>query len=370
MRSTPPLGIERMGAYSALVALCASGLPAVELLDVLADRLRAAVPHAIGCWSLTDPWTMLNTVSIERDIPFGAYMRVLDYDLEGEDFATMREIARSDSPVWTIHEATGGEPQRSLRMRNVAMPMGLASELRAVFRTGQACWGTACMVRGQDALGFSAVEVQFMIGLSDHIAHGLRSALLFDAARADELSGVEAPGMIVLAGDNSIDSLTVEAQRWLHQIPPDRAPARELPTVIYDVVRCARAAIQQRLGVPPARARVRLLSGHWLSIHAARLREPDGNSGRTAVMLEPTRPAQLAPLMFELHDLTDRERQVVQLLVRGLGTDDIARALWISEHTVRDHTKNVFAKLRVTSRPELTAKLYYDHATLTCVGSA
>lgn len=67
---------------------------------------------------------------------------MLDYDLEGEDFATMREIARRDSPVWTIHEATGGEPQRSLRMRNVAMPMGLASELRAVFRTGQACWGT------------------------------------------------------------------------------------------------------------------------------------------------------------------------------------------------------------------------------------
>lgn len=84
----------------------------------------------------------------------------------------MREIARRDSPVWTIHEATGGEPQRSLRMRNVAMPMGLASELRAVFRTGQACWGTACMVRGQDALGFSAVEVQFMIGLSDHMRTG------------------------------------------------------------------------------------------------------------------------------------------------------------------------------------------------------
>lgn len=75
MRSTPPLGIERMGAYSALVALCASGLPPVELLDVLAERLRAAVPHAIGCWSLTDPWTMLNTVSIERDTVWGLHAR-------------------------------------------------------------------------------------------------------------------------------------------------------------------------------------------------------------------------------------------------------------------------------------------------------
>jgi hypothetical protein len=30
-------------------------------------------------------------------------------------------------------------------------------------------------------------------------------------------------------------------------------------------------------------------------------------------------------------------------------------------HTVRDHTKAIFAKLGVTSRPELTAMLYHDH---------
>lgn len=66
MKSTPALGSEHTSVRAALVALCASGLPAVELLDALGDRLRAVVPHAIGCWSLTDPWTMLNTVSIAR----------------------------------------------------------------------------------------------------------------------------------------------------------------------------------------------------------------------------------------------------------------------------------------------------------------
>jgi DNA-binding CsgD family transcriptional regulator len=32
----------------------------------------------------------------------------------------------------------------------------------------------------------------------------------------------------------------------------------------------------------------------------------------------------------------------------------------LSRHTVRDHTKAVFAKLGVASRPELTAKLLAD----------
>jgi DNA-binding CsgD family transcriptional regulator len=74
-------------------------------------------------------------------------------------------------------------------------------------------------------------------------------------------------------------------------------------------------------------------------------------------MIEPARRAELAPIVVELFGLTDRERQVTELLVRGLATDEIAQSLWLSRHTVRDHVKTIFAKLDVASRPELTAKL-------------
>jgi DNA-binding CsgD family transcriptional regulator len=43
--------------------------------------------------------------------------------------------------------------------------------------------------------------------------------------------------------------------------------------------------------------------------------------------------------------LTTRERGVAQLLTRGAGTDEEARVLWISRHTVRDHVKAIYAKL-------------------------
>jgi DNA-binding CsgD family transcriptional regulator len=80
-----------------------------------------------------------------------------------------------------------------------------------------------------------------------------------------------------------------------------------------------------------------------------------------AVVLEPGRRGDLAPLIVELYELTERERQVTQLLVRGMPIDEIARSLWITQHTVRNHTKAIFAKLGVSSRPELTAMLYHDH---------
>jgi DNA-binding NarL/FixJ family response regulator len=48
--------------------------------------------------------------------------------------------------------------------------------------------------------------------------------------------------------------------------------------------------------------------------------------------------------------LTARELEVLLLLDEHLGTDQIARRLFISEHTVRSHVKSLLAKLRVSSR--------------------
>ena len=50
--------------------------------------------------------------------------------------------------------------------------------------------------------------------------------------------------------------------------------------------------------------------------------------------------------------LTARELEVLLLLDQRLGTDEIAKRLFISEHTVRSHVKSLLAKLRVSSRRE------------------
>ena len=50
--------------------------------------------------------------------------------------------------------------------------------------------------------------------------------------------------------------------------------------------------------------------------------------------------------------LTDREREVLDLLARGLDNRRIARELVLSDKTVRNHVSNVLAKLEVADRAE------------------
>ena len=50
--------------------------------------------------------------------------------------------------------------------------------------------------------------------------------------------------------------------------------------------------------------------------------------------------------------LSARELEVLLLLDEHLGTDQIAKRLFISEHTVRSHVKNLLHKLNVSSRRE------------------
>jgi DNA-binding NarL/FixJ family response regulator len=52
------------------------------------------------------------------------------------------------------------------------------------------------------------------------------------------------------------------------------------------------------------------------------------------------------------HTLSAREVEVLLLLDEHLGTDEIAKRLFISEHTVRSHVKSLLRKLGVSSRRE------------------
>jgi DNA-binding NarL/FixJ family response regulator len=55
--------------------------------------------------------------------------------------------------------------------------------------------------------------------------------------------------------------------------------------------------------------------------------------------------------------LSAREVEVLLLLDEHLGTDEIAKRLFISEHTVRSHVKSLLRKLSVSSRREALEQL-------------
>jgi DNA-binding CsgD family transcriptional regulator len=85
----------------------------------------------------------------------------------------------------------------------------------------------------------------------------------------------------------------------------------------------------------------------------------DGDDALTAVLIEPLSAAELAPLVAIAHGLSEREREVTQLVARGLSTAAIAERLVLSTWTVQDHLKRIFAKLGVSNRGELVAQVFF-----------
>jgi DNA-binding CsgD family transcriptional regulator len=123
----------------------------------------------------------------------------------------------------------------------------------------------------------------------------------------------------------------------------------------------ARAIAEEReYGV--ARARLRsAATGQWLVCHATCLRAADGQPGTIALVIEPARAAEIAPIIVEAYDLSPREQDITRLIAQGAGTAEIAGRLYLSTHTIRDYVKTIFDKVGVSSRGELVAKLFAEH---------
>jgi DNA-binding NarL/FixJ family response regulator len=149
--------------------------------------------------------------------------------------------------------------------------------------------------------------------------------------------------------------------RWLAELS-DWPRGSGLPQAVQAVAirRWAldRAGESRSEAMPRLRTRTR--SGQWLVLHASRLSGPDA-AGRTAIIIEPAQPAEVAPLVLRAYSLTEREAAVSGFVLRGLSTDDIARVLCISPLTVQQHVKAIFDKTGVRSRRELVGQIFAQY---------
>ena len=57
----------------------------------------------------------------------------------------------------------------------------------------------------------------------------------------------------------------------------------------------------------------------------------------------------------KISHITSREQEIIEFTCEGLSTNEIARRLTLSPHTVRTHLNRIFKKLQLTSRTKLMA---------------
>lgn len=60
---------------------------------------------------------------------------------------------------------------------------------------------------------------------------------------------------------------------------------------------------------------------------------------------------------YHTYNISQREKDVIDLLLEGLSNPDIAKALFVSENTVKTHVKNIYKKLNINNRYQLINKI-------------
>jgi DNA-binding CsgD family transcriptional regulator len=326
-----------------------------------AHTLARAVPFDGVCVITMDPATLLPTSEVvENGLPPKAAARMAEIEISGADVNTFAGLARSGQGAAALSTATGGDLDRSLRHRELKRPHGLGDELRAVLASDSATWGGLTLLRASGSRHFAPADVALVAAMSRQFAEGLRRAILLTATlpagRPDDSLQT---GIAVLAPDNTITSANEAARMWLAELL-EGSPGEALPPAVTAVASRARSIVAgQAETASMARARVRAASGQWLLVHGSAL--GDGPGAPTAVILEPARPHELAPLIADAYGLSDRERAVTQYVAQGHSTAAIASLLHISPWTVQDHLKSIFEKTGTGSRGELIAAVFFNH---------
>jgi DNA-binding CsgD family transcriptional regulator len=341
-----------------------------ELFARASERLRRIVPFDAAVWLAFDPATSLPT-SPTRSENLGhvcnrdakSCLRVWELEFLVEDVNLYRDLARADTPARGLRQATHDRPARSTRYREFLRPNGFDDELRAVMRIDGGMWASVGLFRERGRAAFEAAETDLVASVAGPLAAAVRDharPAVPARARGDD----HGPGLLVFTPTGELISINDDARAWLDELPPepgeDDTFCVRLPLVVAGTLMRARAIAEERdHGV--ARARLRSRSGRWLVFHASCLRDTDGELGNTAVVIEPAKASEIAPIITQAYRLSTREQQITQLVAQGLATADIADRLYLSTHTVRDYIKAIFEKVGVSSRGELVATLFAEH---------
>lgn len=95
--------------------------------------------------------------------------------------------------------------------------------------------------------------------------------------------------------------------------------------------------------------------GLELAITRCLQRRPSWSGPTVAAIIETLLPTRGRPPVSRCAALSARQREIMELVSRGLGNRDVAALLFLSEKTIRNHMHNIYQVMDVGGRPAAVA---------------
>jgi len=336
-----------------IAQLCRSDADARTLrLEALA-AIRQAVGFDAYAWLITDPETSVGSSPL-ADVPC---LPELPQLIRLKYLTAVNRWTGLPRGAVSLAKATGGNLSRSLLWRELLCRYQVADIASSVYRDRFGCWGFLDLWRTGEP-PFPDADIEFL----DHIAGPVTTALRRSQAKtfvpAEAVGQLPAgPVVLLLSAALDVRAQTPQTQRYLRiLVPRDEDDQAPVPASAYNVA-AQLLATETGVSEDPPLARVHLASGRWLTLRAARMRAARPARERDiAVSIEPAAPGDRISVFSRASGLTPRETELLHHLVTGASTRDITRHMFVSEHTVQDHLKSIFAKTAARSRRTLLAR--------------
>jgi len=300
-----------------------------------------ALARELGDWPrATDAYTA--SLALERDLgnQWGIGTSLNNLGALARDQGDLDEAARLHGEALALLRASGDERGIAAALHNLAAvaadrgewptAASLHAESLAVWRRLGDRWGMATALR-------EAGWVAGQLGDRAQAVHLLQESLaLFGELGVPQGTAgcLEALAEVVFAAGSGPADVAV---RLLAAAEAGRESVRS-PLPVRDRPGLARLRAELRTALGARAFRAAWQAGRQLTLAEA--------SAEAMRLSEATAPTEL---------LSVREREVAELVARGLTNRQIAERLVISERTVDRHVSNIFAKLGVVTRAHLAA---------------
>jgi DNA-binding CsgD family transcriptional regulator len=258
------------------------------------------------------------------------------------------------TPVARLLHATRGDRTQSLVWREMLAAYDVVDVASIVFRDRFGCWAFLDLWRAGPVEPFTERDSHYLSAIAPTVTAALRraQAKTFHSSGAGQTP--DGPAVLMLSSDLRVRAQTQETEAFLLALVPAAADRQPIPAGAYNVG-AQMLACERGVDPHPPRARVHLGHGLWLTLRAARIIQSEKTDPDIAVTIEPTSTNERMALFILAHGLTRREAETLAACARGADTRELARELFVSENTIQDHFKSIFAKTGTRTRGEVLA---------------